>query len=283
MTKKLLPLPCTCKNVIINGFVKILIIIAIVLPAGFSQVYAQKELYLKKEFTGTDGSVLPYRILYPEAMEPGAKYPVVLFLHGAGERGADNEKQLVHGSELFLEENNRQDYPAIVIFPQCPENEKWVDQYIIGSRSRDGDSVPADDYPVSAPMQLVKELMDEVLQKEEVDRNRVYIMGLSMGAFGIFDLLHRRPDWFAAAVPICGGGDTTKVHKYAKKLPLWVFHGADDSVVPVEASRMMVSAIKEAGGTVAYTEYPGIDHNSWDPAFAEEDLLPWIFGKKRER
>lgn len=256
---------------------------AFILPVNLSQVFAQNELYMKKEFTGVDGSVLPYRILYPEAMEPGAKYPVILFLHGAGERGSDNEKQLVHGSSLFLEENNRQKYSAIVIFPQCPEDDKWVDQYVIGTRRMGKDSVPADHYTPSASMQLVRELMEEILQKEEVDRESVYIMGLSMGAFGIFDLLHRQPDWFAAAVPICGGGDTSLTEKYARQLPFWVFHGTEDSVVPVEASRMMVSALVEAGTTLRYTEYPGVDHNSWDWAFAEEDLLPWLFSNKRKK
>ncbi|TVQ10701.1 MAG: phospholipase [Bacteroidetes bacterium] len=259
------------------------IVIAVVVALWHSEVYAQNDQYLKKEFTGADGSVLPYRILYPEDLQQGVQYPVVLFLHGAGERGNDNEKQLVHGSGLFLDDSNRKAYPAIVIFPQCPENEWWVDLSVIGNIRMGNNTIPANDYPASAPLKLVKELMVEILSKEIVDNDRVYVMGLSMGAFGIFDLLHRRPDWFAAAVPICGGGDTSKVHKYAGKLPLWVFHGSDDSVVPAEASRMMVNALQEAGGDIIYTEYPGVDHNSWDPAFAEKDLLPWIFENKRKR
>ncbi len=267
----------------LKAIFRAVIVIAVVATLWHSELHAQNDQYLKKEFTGADGSVLPYRILYPADLQQGVQYPVVLFLHGAGERGNDNEKQLVHGSGLLLDDSNRKAYPAIVVFPQCPENEWWVDLSVIGNIRMGNNTIPANDYPASSPMKLVKELMEEILSKELADNDRVYVMGLSMGAFGIFDLLHRRPDWFAAAVPICGGGDTSKVHNYAGKLPLWVFHGSDDSVVPAEASRMMVNALQEAGGDIIYTEYPGVDHNSWDPAFAEKDLLPWIFENKRKR
>jgi predicted peptidase len=131
-------------------------------------------------------------------------------------------------------------------------------------------------------MTLVMELIDELLSELSVDKSRLYVMGLSMGGFGTFDLLSRRPELFAAAVPICGGGDARMAEKYAAHTPLWVFHGDEDNVVPAELSRIMVSAIEEAGGDVKYTEYNGVGHNSWDPAFAEEDLLPWIFNKQKE-
>ncbi len=243
---------------------------------------AQKEAFLKKEFTARDGSLLPYRILYPENMQDGRQYPLILFLHGAGERGSDNEKQLIHGADLFLKKENRRQFPAIVVFPQCPENGWWVDRAAIEpALTGNSDSEDAD-YGPSTDMQRVIELMQELIENPSTSKNQVYVMGLSMGAFGIFDLLHRHPEWFAAAVPICGGGDYRKAEKYARRVSIWAFHGSEDNVVPVEASRRMVEAIEAAGGTIKYTEYQGVNHNSWDPAFAEDDLLSWIFSQRKK-
>ncbi|MFW5726159.1 MAG: alpha/beta hydrolase-fold protein [Bacteroidota bacterium] len=249
---------------------------------GLLPAFSQQSLFQEKEFITSNGQPLPYRILFPESMEPGESYPVVLFLHGAGERGNDNEKQLIHGSSLFLDAENREKYPAIVVFPQCPENEWWSPTEIVGMiRTADQQSIP-NDYDASEAMQSVMELMAILRQDPVTDTTRMYVMGLSMGAFGIFDLLHRQPQWFAAAVPICGGGDQSKAAVYADDVPLWIFHGSEDSVVPVEASRAMKEAVEKAGGTVRYTEYEGVDHNSWDPAFAEPELLPWLFSHKRK-
>ncbi len=238
--------------------------------------------YLKKEFQGKNGNVLPYRILYPENYNPDQQYPLLLFLHGAGERGNDNEKQLVHGSAMFLEPINRRNFPAFVVFPQCPEDEWWIHTSLLQALRGVDDLQESDEFAASEPMKLVIELLDELISELNIDNTRLYVMGLSMGGYGTFDLLSRRPDWFAAAVPICGGGDARMAEKYAAHTPLWVFHGDEDNVVPAELSRIMVRAIEEAGGEVKYTEYKGVGHNSWDPAFAEEDLLPWIFNKQKE-
>lgn len=237
--------------------------------------------FLKKEFKDTEGRILPYRILYPENFNPQEKYPLVLFLHGAGERGNDNEKQLVHGSWLFLDQDNRNQFPAIVIFPQCPAEEWWIDSSM-RRYLRTGGNIPEDNkFPPSWPMQMVINLIEDLIKQEIIDESRMYVMGLSMGGYGTFDILTHRPDWFAAAIPICGGGNSHAVEKYAENTAFWVFHGEKDNVVPVEASRMMVEAIRAAGGNVKYTEYPGVNHNSWDPAFAEPDLLPWLFSHSR--
>jgi predicted peptidase len=255
----------------------------IVIISLFSVTAGEKSSkYLKKEFQGESGEILPYRILYPQNYNPDQKYPLLLFLHGAGERGNDNEKQLVHGSAMFLDPLNRRNYPAFVVFPQCPENEWWIHTSLLQTLRTDGDLDHSDVFPASEPMKLVIELLDELLAELNIDDSRLYVMGLSMGGFGTFDLLSRRPDLFAAAVPICGGGDARKAEKYAPNTPLWVFHGDEDEVVPAELSRIMVKAIEQAGGDVMYTEYKGVGHNSWDPAFAEEDLLPWIFNKQKE-
>lgn len=236
------------------------------------------DAYESRLFTTSKGTDLPYRILFPENFDPDQKYPLILFLHGAGERGADNELQLTHGAALFLDESNRREYPAIVVFPQCPDGQWWVDVALIGG-IRYGQLMPGTNFAAAASMLMVMELMEELLKQTYVDRHRVYALGLSMGAFGVYDLLQRRPQWFAAAVAICGGGDIQVVPAYASHTALWIFHGVQDPVIPVESSRMLKYALMRAGAYPRYTEYSGVYHNSWDPAFAEPDLLPWLFGQ----
>ncbi|RXK47520.1 carboxylesterase family protein [Aquirufa rosea] len=242
---------------------------------AFSQAKFEKKVL---EF-GPDQS-LPYQIMYPENMVKGKKYPVLLFLHGAGERGNDNEKQLTHGSKLFVDPAFQAKYQAIVIFPQCPANSYWSTVKI------DRNTKPTTfvfeypkepNWPLAAAVSLVKTLVKEKV----ADKKRLYIMGLSMGGMGTFEAISRNPKLFAVAAPICGGADLHFVKKYAKKLPLWVFHGDVDAVVPVKHSREAVAALKEAGAQPIYTEYPGVNHNSWDNAFKEPELLPWIFSHKK--
>ncbi len=239
-------------------------------PAGFTKSAYQDEA----------GNVLPYQILFPKNYDRTQKYPLVLLLHGAGERGTDNEKQLTHGAKLFLEEKNRADFPAIVVFPQCPPESYWSSVKIDREKrpmSLDFSYADQLNWPTQAAVDLVKSL----LKTESVDKKKVYLMGLSMGGMGTFETLSRYPKLFAAATPICGGGDPDLARKYAKRLPLWVFHGDADNVVEVKYSREMVAKLKELGANVQYTEYPGVGHDSWNNAFAEPKLLPWLFGQKK--
>lgn len=233
--------------------------------------------YLKKEYTA-DGFTLPYRILFPEQYDQEKKYPLILVLHGAGERGSDNEKQLIHGGKLFLDSAVRKKFPAIVVFPQCPLESYWSSVNIDRNESSLTFSF---DYtrPITMPLSHAMALVQHLVKEEAVDDRRVYITGLSMGGMGTFEAVHRFPDVFAAALPICGGGDTQRYRKV--ETPFWIFHGADDAVVPVEFSRMMLDQLKSLGVKARYTEYPGVNHNSWDPAFAERDFLRWMFRKKR--
>lgn len=254
-----------------------LLLLLLLLPsfASFAQDLSR---YLKKEFT-SGGDTLPYRILYPEGYEASRKFPLVIVLHGAGERGSDNEKQLVHGSRLFLDSVMREKYPAIVVFPQCPAGGYW------SSVTIDRSQVPLAltfDYtrPITQPLQQAMDLLAQLLRDESVDERRVYIAGLSMGGMGTFEAVYRFPDRFAAALPICGGGDTARYRKVMT--PFWIFHGTDDAVVGVEYSRSMVEKLKDLSMSVRYTEYPGVNHNSWDSAFAEPDFLKWMFAKKRK-
>lgn len=244
---------------------------------------AQTDAFEKRSYTGKKGNVLSYRLLYPKNYDKKAKqkYPLVLFLHGAGERGNDNEKQLTHGSKLFLSEKNRADFPAFVVFPQCPQESYWSSVQIDRSKRPMVFTYNYRQNDITWPLQSALDLVRQLAKDERVDKRRIYIMGLSMGGMGTFEAISRQPKRFAAAAPICGGGDTTYVKKYARRMPLWVFHGDADDVVPVALSRQMVRNIQNVGGTVQYTEYPGVNHNSWDKAFAEPNLLIWLFGRQK--
>jgi predicted peptidase len=247
---------------------------------AFSTVYAQnKNVYEKKVFVrGSD--TLPYRILYPLDYKPKKKYPVVLFLHGGGERGNDNELQLAHGWKLFADSLNRKKYPAFVIFPQCPLNTSWANVTV--NRSVQPYELEfLSDQPMTKTLSLVSQLMDSLLESGTVNKKKVYVGGLSLGGMGTFDLLWRKPGFFAAAFPICGGGDTTKAIVYGKNFPAWVFHGTADPVVDVRNSRKMVAALQKAGAKVKYSEYPEVKHDSWTNAFAEPELLQWLFKQHR--
>jgi predicted peptidase len=230
----------------------------------------------KKSFMVSEGKVLPYQILYPKNYKTNKKYPLLVVLHGAGERGDDNEAQMKYGKNVFLDSLNRINYPAIVIFPQCPKDSYWSSVKI------DRSSVPTSfifDYsaPINWPLQAVVDLVSSMKH----DKKRTYIMGLSMGGMGTMEAISRNPKMFAAAVPICGGADLSYVAKYAKKVPLWVHHGDVDIVVPVRHSRELVQAVKEQGVDVRYSEYPKVNHNSWDNAFRQPDLVSWIFSHRK--
>jgi len=220
-------------------------------------------LFEAKVFDDGQGHTLPYRLLVPDAQGPR---PVLLFLHGAGERGDDNRRQLNNGKGILLKA--ARDFGCIVVAPQCPAGEKW--SLVDWSQ----DKVTFSDQP-SEPMRLASELIDSLAQQYDVDKNRLYIMGLSMGGYGTWDAICRWPGRFAAAVPICGGGDPAQAGLLIET-PVWAFHGDADPVVSVELDRAMIQAIKDAGGDPRYTEYPGVGHNSWSPAFAEPELLAWI-------
>lgn len=259
---------------------KRLLILPLLLIAAslFSQ---DLSLYQKKEYQYADGKVLPYRILYPENYDKSKKYPLVLFLHGAGERGNDNEKQLIHGSKLFLDTGNRKNFPAIVVFPQCPENSFW------SSISIDRNKTPVTfefNYgnPITWPLDAVQKLMKQLLKEEAIDKKKCFITGLSMGGMGTFEMVYRFPKLFAAAQPICGGGDVFRYDERVKKTSFRVFHGDADAVVSVNESRAMVNKLKSLKLDVTYTEYPGVNHNSWDNAFAEPTFLSWMFSHKRK-
>lgn len=246
-----------------------------------SSVNAQNtELYESKQLIKGKDTLL-YRILYPKNFSESNQYPIILFLHGAGERGNDNKKQLIHGSKLFANEKNRDSFPAITIFPQCPAESYWSQVDVDRSNSPLKLNFKYEEGPTK-PMELVIDLMEEMVAKPFIKKEQIYVMGLSMGGMGTFELIYRKPEMFAAAIPICGGGDIFSVSNYAQKVPVWVFHGAKDKVVDPQLSVDMVSAILKQGGFPKFTLYDFAHHNSWDPAFAEPELLTWLFSNVKQ-
>jgi predicted peptidase len=238
-----------------------------------TDMHAKDPLPLDKLVFEDGGKKLPYRLLKPLAVEEGKKYPLVIFLHGAGERGVDNDKQLIHGVPQFASEENRKKYPCFLIAPQCPDGKKWVEV----DWSADTHTLPKDPGEVG---RLTLALIEKAIKELPVDSKRVYITGLSMGGYGTWDLLARRPDLFAAAAPVCGGADEATASKI-KDIPIWVFHGAKDGAVKPARSRNMVAALEKAGGKPKYTEYPDVGHNSWDPAYRDPEFYKWLFAQSK--
>lgn len=258
-----------------RALLKFCLLACLLSTAGYSQ---DLSMYRKMQFTSKEGSILPYRILFPENYDKSKKYPLILVLHGAGERGNDNEMQLIHGGKLFLDSAVRKKYPAIVVFPQCPQESYWSSVRI----NRNVTPLELDfDYnrPITTPLKDAMALVKQLVSEEAIHSKKVYITGLSMGGMGTFEAVYRFPRMFAAALPICGGGDAVNYKRV--KTPFWVFHGTDDAVVDVEYSKIMVDRLKDKRVKVEYTEYPGVNHNSWVNAFAEADFLPWMFSKKK--
>lgn len=248
---------------------------------AFSSAQAQElALYEYKQFvSGTD--TLHYRILYPKNFDANKKYPVLFFLHGAGERGSNNESQLAHGGKLFLRDSIREQFPAIVIFPQCPKDSYWSNVNIVtepGGKRHFNFLTGCDPMP---PMRLLQNLVKQTRVQKFVDKDRMYVGGLSMGGMGTFELLRREPKRFAAAFVICGGDNVGNAKKY-KKVPLWVFHGGKDDIVEPHLSARVVTKLQEIGAKeVKHTVYPNANHNSWDATFAEPALLPWLFSHEK--
>lgn len=232
-----------------------------------------KDAYEAKTFTAADGFKLPYRIMAPAKIEPGKKYPLVIFLHGAGERGTDNAVQLVHGMSDFASAENREKYPAFVVAPQCPQELQWV------AVPWAADSHKMPEKPTAA-LAATLDLVTSLEKELPVDSHRLYITGLSMGGYGTWDAIQRQPKRFAAAAPICGGGDPA-YSKEIKDIPVWAFHGDKDDVVKAARSTQMIDALKAVGGKPKYTLYPGVGHNSWSATYANPEFYAWLFAQKK--
>jgi len=183
-------------------------------------------------------------------------WPLILFLHGAGERGDSLDLVKTWGPPRIVE--NQKDFPFIVVSPQCPEREWWSSDTQIA---------------------LLDALLNNIVDQYRVDRKRIYLTGLSMGGYGTWKMAIKYPNRFAAIIPICGKGDPDSAIRI-KHLPVWVCHGAKDEVVPLSDSEEMVNALKECGGNVTFTIYPDAGHNSWTETYNNPDLFKWLLKHK---
>ena len=214
---------------------------------------------------------LSYRYYVPYGYDNTNKYPALVLLHGAGERGTDGTYHLTGGFPYLFNNTSNPAFGSIVIAPQCPTGYQWVDTPW-GQGNYSTDAVPQ-----SEPMTAVVEILDNVFNNYSVDRDRVYASGLSMGGFGTWDLLARHSDIFAAGVPICGGGDPSKAN-ILKDIPIRTFHGTADNVVPFRGTQEMYNAIIAAGGTkISFTSYGGADHFIWDTVYSTGWVFDWLF------
>ena len=217
---------------------------------------------------------LNYRILYPKGFDESKSYPLTLFLHGIGERGDDNNIQLRYVDKVFLDSENYNEFPSLVIFPQAPLSDNWSSRILTDNKIRH--VFPKDAEPTNS-LQLVIQLMDSLSQKNFINNKRIYLTGLSNGAMGSFEMLYNRPEMFASAVLICGGGDPMWANKFAKSTPVWIAHGAKDKdVYPILSLKMAEAVIRE-GGSPKFTLYEDVFHDSWINVFDDPKFLDWIF------
>jgi predicted peptidase len=220
------------------------------------------------------GEPCGYRLLVPEAILPGRRYPLVVFLHGRDSRGRDNRAQLAYLPLWMAEAQRRAQFPCFLAAPQCREDTYWVETPRASDRAA----------PRQAPgpqMQAVIDILEEVIGEFPVDRARLYLTGISMGGFGCWDLGTRLAQRWAAVAPICGGGDELYADRLAG-VPVWAWHGAADDVVPVARSRVMIEAIRAAGGEPKYTELAGAGHDVWTQAYTDPaGVIPWMFAQRK--
>jgi predicted peptidase len=222
-----------------------------VLPARAAD--ADKQGFVDRVYKDAEGKEYKYVVFVPHDYKGDKPYPVILFLHGAGETGNDGEKQVRVGLGKAIKKQE-QTFPCITVFPQA-HTRGW------GADSPSGKTAIA--------------ILDQVMKDYKCDPNRVYLTGLSMGGMGTWSMAIKYPQRWAAIVPICGRGDPKQAEKI-KDIPCWCFHGDADTAVSVEGSRQMIAALKAAGGSPKYSEYPGVGHNSWDKAYGTPELYEWL-------
>ena len=229
-----------------------------------------------KMWKSPNGETLPYRLHVPSNPEQGRRYPLVVHMHGAGSRGTNNLNQVKTGGADFIAWAKKRGEEYIFVAPQCPARQKWVD-VMWNQKSSTMHEKP------TIYLRMAMEIIDDVCKRYPVDMDRVYVIGISMGGYATWELLQRRPELFAAALPCCGGGDSALASRLVN-IPIWTFHGSNDRTVPVVRSRDMVAAIKAAGGTkIEYREYPGVGHNAWTPTFTDDSVFDWLFRQRRSR
>ena len=250
----------------------VVLIAVMAVQLGFAR--APEDSTVPLIFKDEAGRTLPYRQYVTSDLPEGTKVPLVLFFHGSGERGTNNVSQLAIGVKPIIRYCHSKKIPVAVIAPQCPRGGWWVNTRwnALSDRMKPEPTVP---------MELSIELLLDRCKELPVDTNRIYVTGISMGGFATWDILQRHPKLFAAAIPVCGGGDETLAWKL-RNVPIWAFHGSADKNVRVERSRSMVSALWEYDGKIRYHEYPGGSHYIWGPTYGNPEVLDWLFSQKKE-
>lgn len=222
----------------------------------------------------TTNITLPYRMLTPATIHSGEKYPLVLFLHGSGERGNDNEKQLTYGASTFSNPANVDKYPAFVVFPQC-KDKTWTERFTPQS------FMPGAPTPeISKLEEALIAMVEDLELSYPIDTNRVYVVGLSMGGIATYDLVCRYPEKFAAAVPICGAINPERLDS-AKDVSFLIFHGEEDDQIPSICGREAYKSLNAVGAKVDYVEFAGMGHECWSAAFNYPSFLPWLFSQTK--
>jgi predicted peptidase len=220
---------------------------------------AVKPGFQNKTYKNADGTESPYVVFVPHGYDGTKEFPIILFLHGAGETKGGTKEPVEVGIGPAIKKQEKS-FPCIVVIPQS-EKRTWQ------ATSDDGKRAIA--------------ILDATMKELKVDAKRQYLSGLSMGGYGTWSNAAAYPDRWAAIVPICGGGNPKDAVKI-KDIPCWNFHGDEDTAVKVERSREMIEALKNAGGKPKYTEYPKVGHNSWDAAYGEKELIPWLLEQKKK-
>lgn len=230
------------------------------------------------KFQSNQGLVMPYQLLKPIDYSPTIDYPLVLVLHGAGERGNDNSAQLTHGSSLFLDSNIRGKFPAFILFPQCPVGNYWA---TVLSREGPNKFVYSEKPDSNLVLDVLTDLMSHLDSLYHFDKDRMYIGGLSMGGMGTFEMVYRNPQKFAAAFAICGGANP-EIAKNMHHTSFRIDHGEEDDVVPYILSNNMADALRDSGAEVIWNLHPGVNHNAWDTVFSDPELLAWLFSHSKD-
>lgn len=255
-----------------------LVMISAFLSMSFVTQAQDLEAYEKKVFESKENG-LPYRLLMPKNYNPNISYPLLMFLHGAGERGSDNELQLVHGARFFLKDSIRDSFPAIVVFPQCKTEQSWSN--VLYAPQGDGRIfLFPENVDENLHQDLLSGLVKELRLNYLIDDTRIYVGGLSMGGMGTFEFVRRNPKMVAAAFAICGAYNPKAAGKM-NNTAWWIFHGEDDTVVPTVHSQDMYDALKASKADVKLTLYPGVQHDSWTNTFAEPGLMEWLFSHRK--
>ncbi len=242
---------------------------ALYFPGGVNRLLAQSSLFSHEKYINANGETLNYRLLVSDA-DTISLHPLVVFLHGSGERGDDNEAQLKWGVMNFAKDDIMKTYRPIVIAPQCPKDMRWGNFNLDKAGLSESNSKP------TKPLKLVMELIDNLIADLPIDPDRIYITGLSMGGIGTFEAISLFPNRFAAAVPVCGAANISSSQTIAH-IPLWIFHGALDSAVSPEYVQDMFKALTNLGAHPGFTQYPETGHFAWIAAYSDPMMMNWLF------